>query len=110
MKLLASSGNYRKYRLDPITNVRFVHSINPLNGSAFRTNILSTSVKAPDCMTADAWATALMVMPLEKGKVLVDNDPELEALWTVIDEKQKIKSVKFENWKSIFLILNLKLN
>ena len=80
---LASSGNYRKYRLDPISGERFVHSINPLNGSALKTNILSTSVKAPDCMTADAWATALMVMPLEKGKALIENDPQLEALWTV---------------------------
>ena len=95
---LASSGNYRKYRLDPVSNVRFVHSVNPLNGSAFRTNILSTSVKAPNCMTADAWATALMVMPLEKGKALVERHPQLEALWTVIDEERKIKSVKSDNW------------
>ena len=95
---LASSGNYRKYRLDPISGIRFVHSVNPLNGSAIKTNILSTSVKAPDCMTADAWATALMVMPLEKGKVLIENDPQLEALWTVIDQGEKIKSVESQNW------------
>ena len=68
---LASSGNYRKYRIDTITGERFVHSVNPLTGSAKKTNILSTSVKAPDCMTADAWATALMVMPLEKEKRLL---------------------------------------
>ena len=49
-------------------------------------------------MTADAWATALMVMPLEKGKVLVESHPQLEALWTVIDEERKIKSVKSDNW------------
>ena len=95
---LASSGNYRKYRLDAVSNVRFVHSVNPLNGSAIITNILSTSVKAPDCMTADAWATALMVMPLENGKALIENDPQLEAIWTVVDKEQKIKLVKSENW------------
>ena len=95
---LASSGNYRKYRLDPVSGIRFVHSVNPLNGSAIKTNILSTSVKAPDCMTADAWATALMVMPLEKGKALIENDPQLEALWTVVDEGEKIKSVESQNW------------
>ena len=95
---LASSGNYRKYRLDPDSNVRFVHSVNPLNGLAIKTNILSTSVKAPDCMTADAWATALMVMPLEKGKALIENDPHLEALWTVVEEEEIIKSVESLNW------------
>ncbi len=94
---LASSGNYRKYRIDSITGERFVHSINPLNGSALKTNILSTSVKAPDCMTADAWATALMVMPLEKGKKLIENDPQLEALWSVAGEED-LQLIKSGNW------------
>ena len=94
---LASSGNYRKYRIDSITGERFVHSINPLNGSALKTNILSTSVKAPDCMTADAWATALMVMPLEKGKTLIENAPQLEALWSVAGEED-LQLIKSGNW------------
>lgn len=94
---LASSGNYRKYKVDSITGQRFVHSINPLTGSAQKTNILSTSVKAPDCMTADAWATALMVMPLEKGRELIENRPGLEALWTVAvdDQIQVVESTKW---------------
>ena len=94
---LASSGNYRKYRIDPNTGERFVHSINPLTGSALKTNILSTSVRAPDCMTADAWATALMVMPLEKGKTLVDDYSHLEALWTVADE-DNLLVIESKNW------------
>ena len=94
---LASSGNYRKYRIDTITGERFVHSVNPLTGSAKKTNILSTSVKAPDCMTADAWATALMVMPLEKGKTLIENDPQLQALWTVAT-KNNFFVVESKNW------------
>ena len=94
---LASSGNYRKYRIDTITGERFVHSVNPLTGSAKKTNILSTSVKAPDCITADAWATALMVMPLEKGKMLIENDPQLQALWTVAT-KNNFFVVESKNW------------
>ena len=65
---LATSGNYRKYRIDKETNQKYVHSINPLNGRPARSNILSVSVKASDCMTADAFATALMVMPLRYGQ------------------------------------------
>ena len=96
-KALASSGNYRKYRIDTITGERFVHSINPLNGSALKTNILSVSVKAPDCLTADAWATALMVMPIEKGKALIENNPQLEALWSVAGE-ENLQLIKSANW------------
>ncbi len=94
---IASSGNYRKYRIDTITGERFVHSINPLNGSALKTNILSTSVKAPDCLTADAWATALMVMPFEKGKALIENDPQLEAIWSLAREED-LQLIKSRNW------------
>ena len=94
---LASSGNYRKNRIDPTTGERFVHSISPLTGSAQKTNILSTSVKAPDCMTADAWATALMIMPLEEGKALIENNPVLEALWTVADQDGFLVEMS-KNW------------
>ena len=94
---LASSGNYRKYRVESNTGERFVHSINPLIGSAIKTNVLSTSVKAPDCITADAWATALMVMPLEEGKVFIENNPHLEALWTVAD-KDDFSLITSKNW------------
>ena len=96
-RAMASSGNYRKYRVDPISGQRYVHSINPLSGSAQKTNVLSTSVIAPDCMTADAWATALMVMPLEKGKALIENIPHLEALWTLA-EKDDFSVVESKKW------------
>ena len=94
---MASSGNYRKYRIDPITGGLFVHSINPITGLSTPSKILSTSVKAPDCMTADAWATALMVMPFEMGKQLIENDPELEALW-IVDENEKNKIISSESF------------
>ena len=96
-KALASSGNYRKYRIDSISGEIFVHSINPLTGSAIKTNVLSTSVKASDCVTADAWATALMVMPFQKGKELIENNPHLEALWTVANQNDFLV-VESKNW------------
>jgi thiamine biosynthesis lipoprotein len=89
---LASSGNYRKNFVNPDTGERFVHSINPITGFANASKILSTSVKATDCMTADAWATALMVMPFEKGRQLIESHPELEALW-IVDERKKNKII-----------------
>ena len=94
---LASSGNYRKFRIDQDTGERYVHTINPITGLCTASKILSTSVKAPDCMTADAWATALMVMPFEMGKQLIENDPELEALW-IVDENEKNKTISSEGF------------
>jgi len=78
---LATSGNYRKYRVDEKTGQIYVHSINPLNGKPVRSKVLSASVKAPDCMTADAYATSLMVMPFERGKAMIEADPSLSAYW-----------------------------
>ena len=94
---LASSGNYRKYRVDPNTGEHYVHSINPITGSACKSNILCTSVKAPNCMTADAWATALMVMPIEEGRALVEENPLIEALWTIAERKD-FSILTSKNW------------
>ena len=82
-KALATSGNYRKYKIDSLSGKRIVHSINPKTGEAIPSNVLSASVIAPDCMTADAYATALMVMPLDESKALIEREPHLEAYWIV---------------------------
>ncbi len=94
---LATSGNYRKYRLDKETNQKYVHSINPLNGRPARSNILSVSVKAEDCMTADAYATSLMVMPLKMGMKLINDTPNVEALW-IISKNQNFVTYSSKNW------------
>lgn len=78
---IATSGNYRKSRIDSITGERYVHSINPITGNTVKSNVLSASVRAPDCMTADAYATALMVLPFEKSKALIERLPQIEAYW-----------------------------
>jgi len=63
---MATSGNYRKYRLDSITGQQFVHTVNPITGLAERSNLLSASVIAENCMLADGYATAIMAMGLER--------------------------------------------
>ncbi|MCU0450517.1 MAG: FAD:protein FMN transferase [Bernardetiaceae bacterium] len=57
---LATSGNYRRfYEKD---GKRYAHTIDPKTGYPVQHNLLSATVLAPDCMTADALATAFMVM------------------------------------------------
>ena len=94
---LATSGNYRKYRIDKETKQKYVHSINPLNGRPARSNILSVSVKALDCITADAFATALMVMPLNMGKKLINKTPDVDAFW-IISKSEKFVTHSSKNW------------
>ena len=76
---IATSGNYRKNRIDSITGERYTHLIDPKRGEPIKSKILSVSVIAKDCTTADAFATALMVMPLNLGYKIINNFNELNA-------------------------------
>ena len=90
---IATSGNYRKFKIESETGQRFVHSINPISGRAVPSPVLSATVLAPSCIAADAWATALMVMPLEKSVSLINSEPSLEAYWVVVNENDSIDEV-----------------
>ena len=80
-KALATSGNYRKYIIDSLTGKKYVHTINPKNGKSFQSKILSVSVLASDCMTADAWSTALMVMHFRLSKSIIESIEGIDAYW-----------------------------
>jgi len=76
-KSLATSGNYRKfYEKD---GVKYGHSINPKTGYPAMHSILSATIVANDCITADAYATTCMVIGLEKSKTLFSTMKELDA-------------------------------
>jgi len=76
---MASSGNYRKFRIDSVTGEKFVHTIDPHTGFTRNSNILATSVLAGTCMEADGYATAFMAMALEDSKKLLSESPDLEG-------------------------------
>ena len=75
-KALATSGNYRKFYEE--NGQKFSHIINPKTGYPARQNLLSATVIANDCITADAYATAFMVMGLEQSKVFLEKNKELK--------------------------------
>ena len=99
-KALATSGNYRKFRLDSQTGERYVHTINPITGSTSKNNILSVSVISEDCITSDAWATALLSLDLERGRTIIDQKESLEALW-IISNNDKVEIIKSKNWNKL---------
>lgn len=83
---MASSGNYRKFRVDPETGEKFVHTIDPKTGYTKNSNVLATSVVAKTCALADAYATSFMAMDLEDSKEVLKNHAELEAYIIYLDE------------------------
>jgi thiamine biosynthesis lipoprotein len=83
-RAVATSGNYRNYFEEG--GVRYTHILDPRTGQPERTNLLSVTVLAPDCATADAYATAFMVLGQEKSEQIVKQHPELEAWFIVAEE------------------------
>jgi FAD:protein FMN transferase len=75
-KAMATSGNYRRYRIED--GRKYAHIIDPRTGRTAKHNLLSATVLADDCMTADAYATAFMVMGLEDSKRFLSENSELE--------------------------------
>lgn len=62
---MATSGNYRNY-ID-IDGTRYSHAIDPRTGRPVKHHLASVTVLHPQCMIADAWATALLVSGPEAG-------------------------------------------
>ncbi|MDR0757502.1 MAG: FAD:protein FMN transferase [Tannerella sp.] len=73
---LATSGNYRNFYVKD--GKKYAHTINPVTGYPSEQAILSATIVAPDCMTADAYATAFMVMGAESACRMAESIPEIE--------------------------------
>lgn len=74
---LATSGNYRRFYIED--GQRFAHTIDPFTGYPVAHNLLSATVVTSTCMDADAFATAFMVMGLEKSMEFAAAHPDIEA-------------------------------
>ena len=86
---MATSGNYRNfYELD---GKKYAHTIHPKTGYPALSNLLSASVVADDCMTADAFATACMVLGFDAAKELIEREESLEAVLIYSDEQGKLQ-------------------
>ena len=80
---MATSGNYRQFYIKD--GKKYAHTIDPRIGYPVQHSLLSASVIAPDCMSADAYATSFMVLGLERSIEIVKADPDLEAYFIYAD-------------------------
>ena len=95
-KAIATSGNYRNvYEVD---GIKYFHTISPFTGYPQRNRLLSASVLADDCMTADAYATAFMAMGLDKAFQLAKDTQGIEAAFIYSDESGEMQIQRTEGF------------
>ncbi len=103
-RAMASSGNYRKFRIDSLTGKKYVHTVNPMTGFTKNGSTLAANVLAKDCATADAYATAFMAMDLKDAITLANSDATLEAYIIYLDEKGQTQEFMTEGFRELVIL------
>jgi thiamine biosynthesis lipoprotein len=85
---MATSGNYRNFYYKD--GKKYAHTIDPHTGYPVQHSLLSATVLAPNCATADAYATSFMVMGLDKARELLSRHTELMAYFIYTDEQGQL--------------------
>ena len=100
-KAIATSGNYRNYYIKD--GRKIAHTINPQTGYPAQQDILSSTVLAPTCAEADAFATAFMVLGLEGARQVLTNQPQLQAYFIYSDEQGNYQIWCTEGFKELII-------
>jgi len=96
---LATSGNYRQFYVK--NGRKYAHTISPSTGYPVQHTLLSSTVVAKDCMSADAYATAFMVLGLDESIKIVENDSLIDAYFIYTDKSGEYKTYSSENMKNM---------
>lgn len=91
---IATSGNYRNFYYKD--GKKYAHTINPHTGYPIQHNILSATVIAKDCATADAYATAFMVLGLDSAKMVCAKNPDIDAFFICDNGSDKLFTYQTE--------------
>ena len=85
---MATSGNYRNFYYQG--GRKYAHTIDPRTGYPVQHSLLSATVFAADCATADAYATSFMVLGVEGAQAVLQRHPELMAYLIYTDEQGQL--------------------
>ena len=85
-----TSGNYFNYH--EVDGKKYSHTIDPNTGFPARRALLSASIFAPDCLTADIWGTALMVLGHEKAIQVMSKFPNLDIILFYTGNSGKVET------------------
>lgn len=81
---VATSGNYRRFYYK--NGQRFSHTIDPRTGYPVNHTLLSSTVVASNCVMADAFATAFMVLGVDSARAVLRQHPDLQAMFVYSSE------------------------
>lgn len=84
-KALATSGNYRRFYIDP-SGRKIVHTIDPRSGRGATSRLLSATVVTDNCATADALATLFMVVGEERAMALAEQMRDSVKVYFILDD------------------------
>ncbi|MCX6308624.1 MAG: FAD:protein FMN transferase [Bacteroidia bacterium] len=99
-KALSTSGNYRSFYVKD--GKKYAHTINPHTGYPVQHTLLSATILANDCFTADALATACMVIGVDSAMTLIESLPNVEAFF-IYNEGGPENKFKFTSGFQAFL-------
>ncbi len=97
---MATSGNYRQFYVKD--GKKYAHTIDPISGYPVSHNLLSATVIAPTCMLADAYATAFMVLGVEKSLELCNSFAEIDCYLIFTDNKGELQTVYTDGFEQYF--------
>lgn len=97
-KAVATSGNYRNFYIED--GKKYAHTINPETGYPVDHSLLSATVIANNCMTADAFATAFMVMGVEKAQKLIAKLKDVDVFLIYDNGNEENKVVMTNNFQN----------
>ncbi len=100
-RAMASSGNYRKFRIDSLTGIKYVHTIDPKTGFTKNSNMLGATVLASTCAEADGYATAFMAMPLAESIAFLSAHEELDGYLIYVDEEGSLEEFRTQGFQEL---------
>lgn len=98
-RAMATSGNYRKFKVDSASRQKYVHTINPLTGKSEKSNLLSVSVLAENCALADGYATAFMAMGYEKSRKMLKELENVDVYFIYGEPDKEVKVFASEGFE-----------
>ena len=94
---MATSGDYRNYY--EIDNERYSHEIDPRSGYPAQTDIASATVVTSQCIDADALATALIILGIDKAIQLIEDTSNTEAFLIIRKDKDVYETIRSSGMK-----------
>ena len=84
-RAVATSGDYQQFFIKG--SKRYSHILDPRTGYPADRGVISSTVVAPDCLTADALATAIFVIGKDKGSLLAQKFKDVELIVITVSDK-----------------------